>query len=228
MTSHNLFAEWTTYEKVVAHDYMHHRDYFAALIDYLQTEQRGPHSMLDLGCGDAGPITPLLDAFPITKYVGIDESTEALDRARGLLAVRDIEFELVAESMETGIGELDPGIDLIIASFSMHHLSLDAKQQLLTAARSLLNAGGTFVIIDVFREPDESRAEYLDRWEAEARVSFKVLSDEETRELVDHVRSSDFPETLLTYTEMAYGAGFEQVIPLLQGPARLNRLIIFR
>jgi hypothetical protein len=32
MSTPDLFDSWNTYEKVVANDYMHHRDFFVALV----------------------------------------------------------------------------------------------------------------------------------------------------------------------------------------------------
>lgn len=52
VTSSELFDEWTTYKKVVASDYMHHQDFFAALAQEIGTCLQAPLSIVDLGCGD--------------------------------------------------------------------------------------------------------------------------------------------------------------------------------
>ncbi|MEX0943357.1 MAG: class I SAM-dependent methyltransferase [Pseudomonadales bacterium] len=225
MKSSQLFDEWTTYERVVANDYMHHREYFDALVAHLTDRFDTPIVMADLGCGDARPILPVLEAFAIQHYTGIDQSTGALDRARNLLESAGVPFLLYAGSMQEGIKNLGEPCDLIIASYSVHHLGELEKADLLHECRRMLVPGGTFAIIDVFMLADETRASYLRRWEDHARRNFTGLSANELDELLDHVKENDFPETISTYQRLAGAAGFEDVKTVKQGPEQLNRLI---
>jgi hypothetical protein len=45
-----LFREWDPYEKVVRNDYMHHRDFFAALTCEVENRLDSPLWLVDLGC----------------------------------------------------------------------------------------------------------------------------------------------------------------------------------
>ena len=73
-----LFEEWQVYEKLLIHDYMDHRAFFARLQAEVQGRFRRPPAILDLGCGDLTPILPMLAGVPVRRYVGIDESDVAL------------------------------------------------------------------------------------------------------------------------------------------------------
>jgi ubiquinone/menaquinone biosynthesis C-methylase UbiE len=224
MANHELFDQWTTYEKVVMNNYMHHEMYFARLIDHLAHRINKPLEILDLGCGDAKPVLPLLTAFDIERYIGIDESAEALQRAGQVLEKIGVAHQLIPSSMEQA--RVDGEFDLIVASYSLHHLESPAKQRMLEWCLARLASQGTMAVIDVFMEPDEQREQYLDRWEQNTRSDWGLLSETEVSELIDHVRSSDLPERLSDYERLAGNAGFRGVDELAYGPDRLNKIII--
>lgn len=220
-----LFSEWTTYEKVVANDYMHHREYFSALAEYLG-ELPGPLEVVDLGCGDARPVEGLLKQLDIQSYVGIDQSSVALDIARQVLDSNGIHFELNCVAMQDGIQSLAGPVDLVIASYSLHHLSALEKQQMLKECRRLLRPGGVLAIVDVFREEAETRAEYLERWQRHAREYFEALSAEELESLIEHVMASDHPESLEDYRRFGSLTGFGETKLLRESEERLNKLVL--
>lgn len=224
MTPHELFDQWSTYEKIVANDYMYHRAYFAALGAYLAPRVTSPVAVLDLGCGDAQPMAPILQRFPIARYVGVDESTEALARARSSLASYHIDYELVEAPMERS--NVDGRFDVIIASYSLHHLNRQDKRAMLEWCLERLNHRGVLAVIDVFLEPGEPRDDYLDRWESNASAGWKALEPPELAQLIEHVRRSDLPEEFEDYKRLAEGAGYRHVREIMQGPDRLNRFII--
>jgi methylase of polypeptide subunit release factors len=76
-----LFEEWQVYEKLLIHDYMDHRAFFARLQAEVLARLQRPLAVLDLGCGDLAPILPLLEALPVREYLGVDESGAALAMA---------------------------------------------------------------------------------------------------------------------------------------------------
>jgi len=62
--SASFFDAWDTYQKVVTCDYMFHREIGEALNQLLRAHFGGrPFSILDLGCGDAATLTPLLEGW---------------------------------------------------------------------------------------------------------------------------------------------------------------------
>ena len=60
----SFFDAWDTYAKVVAGDYMFHREIGAALNRVLRARFEAKRfSMLDLGCGDAATLAPVLEGL---------------------------------------------------------------------------------------------------------------------------------------------------------------------
>ncbi|XOV89223.1 MAG: class I SAM-dependent methyltransferase [Pseudomonadota bacterium] len=226
MTEELLFSEWRTYEKVVSHDYMHHVLYFDDLVLELRRRDAGALNVLDLGCGDARPALALLNQIEVTRYVGIDESPEALRCAARALEGSGFPVILHAGDMMAGIDEVQGAFDLIIASYSLHHLTPDAKQSLLAKCRGRLNPGGVLAVIDVFLQPGENRDEYIQRWHHNARQQFLQLADRELDILLDHVAARDLPESISTYRRLAQSAGFADVRVVREGPERLNQLVL--
>ena len=226
MIAEQFFDEWSTYEKVVANDYMHHKDFFAALANHIATDFDRPLSVIDLGCGDARPAALLLQRFIIEKYVGIDQSIAAIDRARQLLSSLAIPFELHSASMLDSLQRLDGQFDLVLASFSLHHLDPDEKQAALKQCRRLLKPGALLAIVDVFLEKGESRENYISRWETNARSAFGALTPDEADEIVEHMRICDMPESVASYRRFAETAGFSSTKSVRQDTERLNRLVV--
>ncbi|PNE10575.1 MAG: methyltransferase type 12, partial [Beijerinckiaceae bacterium] len=74
-----FFDVWHTYRKVVAANYMHHKEIKAQLERVLLAQFASrPFSFLDLGCGDAATLAPLLASMAVQRYKGVDLSETAL------------------------------------------------------------------------------------------------------------------------------------------------------
>ncbi len=226
VTKIELFDEWTTYEKLVANDYMHHRGFFAALAKEVDARLSEPLRVVDLGCGDCAPAVRLLKNFDIESYVGIDQSESALSRARANLASTGVPFDLRCGSMFEELSGLECSASLIISSYSLHHLERPEKQDILGECRRLLEPGGLLAIIDVFLEDSESRQAYLKRWESNARQKFSALAAQEVEDLLAHVHAEDRPETLATYRQIGEAEGFANFEALGRDAERLNGFVI--
>ena len=69
----DFFRAWDTYAKVVAANYMFHRELGQGVRDALFRRFEGrAFSLLDLGCGDASAIAPLLEGLTLKSYKGVD------------------------------------------------------------------------------------------------------------------------------------------------------------
>lgn len=226
MSAHEIFTEWNTYAKVVANDYMHHREFVAALAAYVRRELEPPLAVIDLGCGDTRPVLPLLREFDVSCYTGIDQSAAAIDRAGQMLAGLGVPFTLHCATLPAALENLDGPFDLAIASYSLHHLEESQKRRAVSECRRLLRPGGALAVVDVFREGGESRGAYIDRWQLHARATFQALAPIEMDALLDHVATADHPETVAAYRRLAEAAGFKEVTPLMQDRERLNRLVV--
>ena len=83
----DLFQKsWRVYQDIIEHNYMFHREISAACRTMLQNFQPGQRlRILDLGCGDASMVLPLLAPDRIAFYLGCDLSQPALDIADAAL-----------------------------------------------------------------------------------------------------------------------------------------------
>ena len=67
-----FFDVWHTYRKVVAANYMHHLEIKVHIERVLRAQfANRPFSFLDLGCGDAATLAPLLASMAVQRYKGV-------------------------------------------------------------------------------------------------------------------------------------------------------------
>jgi ubiquinone/menaquinone biosynthesis C-methylase UbiE len=223
-----LFEEWQVYEKLLIHDYMDHRAFFARLQAEVQGRFQRPPAILDLGCGDLTPILPMLAQVPLQRYVGIDESDVALAIAAGRLEELGQPSRLISGDLVAVLDDISGPFDVVLASFSLHHLADPGdKLMALKRARRLLTEDGFFAMIDVLCAEAEPRERYVERWIANAESRYLELRPAEKALLFDHVRARDFPLSLNTWRALGFKAGLPRVDVLLEDRERLNRLVTF-
>jgi SAM-dependent methyltransferase len=221
-----LFQEWQVYEKLVTHDYMDHRAFFGRLAREITARFSRPVTILDLGCGDLTPVRGLLAAVPVAHYVGIDESEVAIGIARAHLEEYAVPGELVTGDMREALKTQCGPFDVIIASFSLHHLAdANDKRAVFAACAPLLSKDGFLAVIDVFTNPSEPRDEYVERWIGHADARYAALGPAEKQLLFDHVRARDFPVSLEQCRMLGEAAGLPSFSLLLEDAPRLNRLV---
>jgi len=223
-----LFEEWQVYEKLVVHDYMDHRAFFNRLQTEIVERFEHPVAILDLGCGDLTPILPMLANVPLRQYVGIDDSDVALALASRRLQALRVPSRLIKGDLLASLAEMADSFDIILASFSLHHLADPAdKQRTLEAARQHLNPEGIFALIDVFSAEAETRDQYLERWIKHAEDRYIELQADEKELLFNHVRTRDFPVSQATFQTLGQQAGLGGFAVLLEDRAKLNALVTF-
>jgi cyclopropane fatty-acyl-phospholipid synthase-like methyltransferase len=156
-----FFRAWDTYSKVVAANYMFHRELGQGVSDALRQRFGGrPFSLLDLGCGDAASLAPLLEGLSLTSYKGVDLSQPALALAARNLARLDCPVTLVEADFMSALAAAEPR-DAIYSSFAQHHLTMQGKASFFQLAAKRLNTEGLLILVDVIREEGESREAYM-------------------------------------------------------------------
>ena len=221
-----IFEEWRVYEKLLIHDYMDHRSFFARLQEHVSQHYPQPIRILDLGCGDLTPILPLLQAVPLEAYTGIDESSGALAIAAQRLAELNVPGKLINGDLLWELEALQEKFDLVVASFSLHHLANPAdKLRTLQAIEKHLSDSGMFALIDVFCAEGEPRDDYVERWIAHADHRYEALQSEEKQLLFDHVQARDYPVSQQHWQAMAEQAGLGEFQLMLQDHVALNRML---
>lgn len=203
-----LFSQWQTYAKLVTHNHMLHREFFDVIAAELNKRYSRPVSILDLGCGDAVPAQRLLQQIQTERYVGVDESKDALAIAQGKLAALSVNFKLACLDMREAFKQRAASFDVVMSSYALHHLDRDGKRTLLRDARRCLTDQSCFVIADIFRRENEPRSTYLDAWIDHAAQAYTSLHDGELELLFEHVRTRDFPEAPSALAQLSLEAGY--------------------
>jgi ubiquinone/menaquinone biosynthesis C-methylase UbiE len=204
----NVFEQWALYDAVVRHDYMRHAELSRAMAAWAESFGR-PLRVVDLGCGDAGLATSGFANANVEHYLGVDLSESSTERARGRLAIWPGRAEVACGDLAETLHRLpDDSANVALASYSLHHFSTTDKRTLIREVWRLLEPGGALLWIDIVRNEDESRQEYIDRITAAMLHEWVGLTVEQRQTAVDHVRQSDFPEQASWMLEQTRAAGF--------------------
>ena len=204
--------QWQTYRAVVDNDWMEHGGITAATQEAVESwfnqhpTRYGKARLLDLGCGDLAQMAPVFRMLPLGAYVGVDLTEQVLPMARAALGATPFSVDFVHADVRAAIGAGDEPFDLVHASLVLHHLPDDEKVDFLVALRPHLSHGGAFVWADVFREPGESRSDYVARYAARIRRDWLELPEDEREAIVTHMSTFDFPadrEEIVTLVEQA-------------------------
>lgn len=204
-------ASWSAYDTIIRENYMFHREIHARLREVIAGRAAlGGYSLLDLGCGNASGLAETLRDFPPTSYLGVDLSPAALEGAARSLAGLPV-VELREQEMLKCLADLVPGsADVVYSGFAMHHLPQRDKRRMFEAIAEVRSPGGMLLLVDVVREPGESRAQYLESYLRMVATEWPALSAAQLREVCQHVAEHDFPESGPVLEEMASQVGLTQ------------------
>lgn len=206
-----IFERWTLYEKVIRLNYMRHQE-MIRVIQQAVRQLDQPLRVLDLGCGDGWMASQGLSEGSIDHYLGIDLSEPALREAEQNLRPLSQNVELRQGNFHE-LMERHPGIhpNLILTSYSLHHFSGPELSWLLRRIGETLDTDhGVFLWIDLKREPEETRGEYMSRFHDHLLPEWNALTTEQRDEVIDHMLQSDFPLTLGEQHSLASDAGLHE------------------
>jgi ubiquinone/menaquinone biosynthesis C-methylase UbiE len=211
-----VFEQRSMYEAVVQANYMAHAELVAGLSNWAK-QQTAPLRIADLGCGDSWLATHAFRDANVASYHGIDVSESSVGQARANTAIWQGSADVVAGNLADFLhGQPDASANVVLASYSIHHFSTDAKIALIADCRRVLAAGGTFFWIDAVRDDDESRDAYINRLTHVMHNDWTQLTQGERDRACTHVRESDFPETKSWILDHVERAGFKRGATLLQ------------
>ncbi len=207
---HEFFVDtWMVYKKIVQGNFMFHRAIYQSVDRLLEARDPTPFSLLDLGCGDAENLHPLLLRRNVIHYVGVDLSVVALKLAAEHLKDLRIKIQLIVDDMLDFLEQEDPQtFDVIFSGFALHHLQPTDKRRFLMAVKKRLAPEGEFILVDIFRDEGQDLPDYLDAYCGKMANEWKTLTEEEMDYAITHVRDFDLPDTLKTIEILASEVGF--------------------
>lgn len=222
---------WEVYHRVVAENLMEHAGLLAALQrrleSFLQAQGPAPLTLVDLACGDLTTLAPLLRRLPLAGFTGVDACAAVLPLAQARLQGWPVPCRWLEDDLLHWAESAGERHSLISCLFGLHHLADADKQRFLAAVADRLAPGGLLLIGDVFREPGESRAHYVQRYGRRIRQTWLSLAPDQQEQVVAHVTSSDFPAHRDRFEAMAAQSGW-QAEWLWQGSHQAEALIGLR
>jgi SAM-dependent methyltransferase len=220
--------QWNLYRKLVDQDYFYGTQVYPTLQRFLNSEFQRPFRFLDLACGDAHDIVGALTGTHIADYHGVDLSLPALELAKGNLDGLSRPVTLERADFTEAVKDASPRADVVWFGLSLHHLTTPRKRELMRDVRESLAPDGAFLIYEPTLLDGEDRPAFMDRFEALARETWTACSRDEVDAAVEHMRTSDLPETRGDWLTMGLEAGFSEAEELLRDPPELIRMFVFR
>lgn len=202
---------WSLYDLITEHNYMFHNEIYAEVARLLRLrDDAGRYRLLDLGCGNARYLVPCLRQSPPALYEGVDLSEAALIEARGYLA--DLPYcsvTLTHGDLLTAVQSTGKTWDVIFTGFAVHHLTSADKAHFFEAAGRCLSEQGWLILVDVVREENQSRADYLQGYLKCMRDTWVKVPPDQLEEACTHVHDHDYPEYFSTLQAMAAAVGLK-------------------
>jgi SAM-dependent methyltransferase len=209
-------ANWKKYQHTLEANTLYHREMFAALSNFIN-EKFGSKafSFVDVGCGDASIMVPVLTGKTIQHYVGIDAAPDVLHIAEANLKPVSCQKEFICDNMTTAIPNLKLPADIIFSSYAVHHLSLQQKSDFIQACQNKLNKHGYLLMVDGILKEDQIREQWLAELQQRMQAT-QHLTQEELEFRMQHPRADDHPERISTFAEIAHQQQWQHFDVLLQ------------
>jgi len=196
------------YDLITQYNYMYHREIYAKVAELIASRWSDRrYELLDLGCGNARFMAPVLLQTPAACYQGVDLSEEALDEAEGYLADVPGVHQLTHLDLLDAIQSTDRNWDIVFSGFALHHLVQEQKARLFDEVAKHLGKEGWFLLVDVVREEDQSRREYLDQYVRMMCSTWSAMPSDQLEQACAHVSEFDYPETMSALSDMARASG---------------------
>ncbi|KTC65063.1 bifunctional 3-demethylubiquinone-9 3-methyltransferase/ 2-octaprenyl-6-hydroxy phenol methylase (plasmid) [Legionella adelaidensis] len=202
---------WQRYQRTIKNNTLYHHEMMGCFESFLKNNFNKEESIdfIDVGCGDASTIAPVLKKFPIKNYIGIDAAKDVLTLAKKNLSKLKGKKKFIAENMLSALKKIHSEVDVIFSSYAVHHLSITDKILFINACKNKLKPGGYLLLIDGVRKPMQTREEWLNDLE-KRMLDTLPDSSEEIKIRMEHPRQDDFPETVATFKEIALEQGWKE------------------
>ena len=120
-------------------------------------------TVLDLGCGPGTQLGMVARLNPSVQFIGMDLSTEMLDRAKLYFDDMRLKNVYVHQGDITNLSDFAPqSIDAIMSTVVLHHLpDIDALQKFFAEVARVLKKDGGIYIVDFGRLKSEKSINYF-------------------------------------------------------------------
>jgi len=207
----NFFdSRWNAYRDFLNLDLLNHKKLFQQLATHIQKYLPKHYTLLDLACGDCEPAGNLLKLHPAKSYVGVDIAAEVLKLSFPNLKHFHGQKTLIPLDFTIYLEQSGESFDLILLSYSLHHLKTEDKKRCIENARKKLNPGGFLAIIDGMRLNDQSREDWLNLCYNYMENKSQGQCPESCKIVRAHMIEADIPEEGREYVRMATEAGFSR------------------
>lgn len=203
------FTNFNTYSKILRYNYMFHKDMSERLEHFLKNNfQNKSFDFLDIGCGDASYISKVLNHTNISSYTALEVSQEAIENAKHNLGRINCLKNLIASDASKKFPNLDKGFDIIWSSYAMHHFNFKEKESFFEQCLNYLKEKSCLIIVDLinnYQNREECIISLKKYWEEK----WVNLDQDDLNFLIEHVSTSDYPETIEKLFEIAKSIGFK-------------------
>jgi tRNA (cmo5U34)-methyltransferase len=151
-------------------------------------------TFVDLGAGTGAAAQAVLDRYPASTAVLADYSPQMMDEGRRALADYEGRYRYVELDMDAGRwpAELAGGLEAVISSLCVHHLSDERKRGLFREVLERLAPGGWYLNYDPVSADDpaveEAWQRVQDRRDPEAAAKRANRTPEEQVRWENHIR----------------------------------------
>lgn len=165
------------------------------------------HQILDLGCGNGNLTDLLLARYPNARYTLVDASPE-------MLKICQERFPNAALQVFKGYFDeydFEPGkLDLVTASFSLHHVDSNEKARLFEKIYKGLRSGGMFATCDLMIHKTHSdHPDLIKEWDT--FVNGNHTNDEKWKWIMEHYEAFDRPDHYDDQIAWLKNAGFADI-----------------
>lgn len=119
--------------------------------------------VLDMGCGPATQLALVARLNPDTQFIGVDLSSDMLDKARSLIseqALRNVEFR--TEDITNLASFSNRSVDAVISTVALHHLpDLATLEKCFSEIRRVLKPRGGLYLVDFGHLKSEKSINYF-------------------------------------------------------------------
>jgi ubiquinone/menaquinone biosynthesis C-methylase UbiE len=183
-----------------------YREQLQCLLDYAPVHAE---RILELGCGSGNVSVRLAHRWPGAAFTFVDAAPEMLKRTQARLLESQPSAadraQFLAQRFEDLL--LEPRtIDVVVASLSLHHVA--DVSVVYERVAPVLVPGARLVMLDGIRGlTDREHDVHMARWSAYWREPGN-LSDDEIRDMREHVARHDHYRSLREHFDMLRAAGF--------------------